>query len=143
MQPDPTWREKMRAARRAALAALSPGEAAQRVADDMAAWAERSARREAKAAQALLVNQRVLLGDTPEEIAARIGITVRNLRHRARRWGHALMQRKGFRRLSVWVSSAHVETLDRLAAAWGVSREKALEELAATALTARAQRRVA
>jgi hypothetical protein len=139
----PTWKTKLRAFRLTALASLTPEEAEARVAADRAEVAARALRREARAAQALLINQRAALGDTPEEIAGRVGISVAALRRRARRAGHFLAQRKGFRRLAAWVSNRHVETLDRLAATWGMSREKALEELIAGTLAARMQRRAA
>lgn len=144
LQPDtPTWKAKLRAARVAVLDALSPEESESRAAADLADREARAERRAARSAQALLINQRLSLGDTLDEIAGRLGITVGALRLRARRWGYALRQRKGFRWLSAWVSERHVATLDGLAASWGVSREKALEEVLSDALAARAQRRAA
>lgn len=135
MQPDAhSWRAKLRAGRLAALATLTADEAAQRAADDAAERHARAQRRAAKAEQALLVNQRLVLGDTPEEIAGRIGVTLRALQARARTWGYALAQRAGFRRLSAWVADRHVRQLDALAAEAGMNREKALERIVAAVL---------
>ena len=135
MQPEiPSWKVKLRASRIAALAALTPAEAAQRAADAAAARAERGERRAARAAQALHINQRIVLGDKPEEFAEHLGVTVDAVRKRARRWGHALMQRSGFRRLSAWVADRHVRALDALASDAGLSREKVLEEILAALL---------
>lgn len=135
MQPDvPLWKAKLRAGRLATLASLTPEEEAQRAADDAAERRARASRRAQKAAEALLVNQRAVLGDTPQEIAGRLDIGVAALRGRARRWGHALMQRAGYRRLSSWIADRHVRLLDALAVEVGLSREKVLEALLAAAL---------
>ena len=135
MQPDAhSWRAKLRAGRLSALASLTEEEAAQRVADDAAERHARAERRAAKAAQAMLVNQRAALGDTPEEIAERLGVSVQALRKRARTWGHVLMQRAGFRHLSAWVADRHVRHLDSLAVEAGISREKALEQIVSAVL---------
>lgn len=132
VQPDvPTWKTKLRAGRLATLAGLTPVEEAQRAADDAAERHARAGRRAKKAAEALLINQRAVLGDTPQEISERLGIGVAGLRGRARRWGHALMQRAGYRRLSSWVADRHVRMLDALATDAGLSREKALEAILA------------
>lgn len=96
--------------------------------------ATRAERRAKRAAESLLINQRVALGDTPIEIADRLEISLRALQRRAERWGHALRQRAGFRRLSAWVADRHVAGLDKLAADAGLSREKALERILAGAL---------
>jgi hypothetical protein len=128
------WKSKLQAGRLAALASLTPEEAAQRAADDAAERRARAERKAAKAEQAALVNQRLALGDTPEEIAGRLGITLRALQARARTWGHALAQRAGFRRLSAWVAERHVRQLDALAAEAGLTREQALERIAAAIL---------
>jgi hypothetical protein len=130
----PSWKAKLREARAAALASMTPEEAAQREADDAARRGWRAERRAARAAEALLVNQRAFLGDTPEEIAARLGITSDGLRKRARRWGHVLVQREGFRRLSAWVANRHVWMLDTLTAETGLSRDKVLETILAAIL---------
>lgn len=95
--------------------------------------ATRSAHRAKRAAEALLINQRAALGDTPQEIAQRLEITTKSLRDRSKRWGHALMQRAGFRRLHAWVADRHVTQLDKLAAEAGIPREKALERIIAAA----------
>jgi hypothetical protein len=135
MQPDAhSWRAKLRAGRLAALATLTPEEAAQRAEDDAAERRARAARRAAKAAQSVLVNQRAALGDTPEEIAGRLGISLRALQARARTWGYALAQRAGFRRISAWVAERHVRALDTLAVEAGIPREKALERIVAAVL---------
>lgn len=132
MQPDvPLWKAKLRAGRAAALASLTIEEEAERAAEDFAERHARASRRAARSGQALLVNQRTLLGDTPAEIAARLGIGVAALRARARRWGHSLVQRAGYRRVSAWIADRHVRALDALAAEAGLSREKALEALLA------------
>lgn len=135
MQPEfPSWKEKLRIARASALASLTDEEVKAREADDAANRARRAANNAGRAAQALLVNQRLSLGDKPDEISARLDISLRGLQHRAKRWGHALMQRAGFRRLSAWVADRHVSALDRLAADTGLPRDKALERLLAAAL---------
>ena len=135
MRPDAhSWRGKLRAGRLAALASLTAEEAAQRVADDAAERHARTERRAAKSAQAMLVNLGVALGYTPEEIASRLGISLRALQARARTWGFALMQRAGFRRLSAWVADRHVRALDALAVEAGISREKALEQIVSAVL---------
>ncbi len=129
-----SWKERLRAARLATLASLTPEEAAERMAADAAERAARAERRGARIAKALLINQRAALGDKPQEIAARLGISMPALRARGRRWGHALVQRAGFRRLSAWVADRHVRALDALSADAGVSREKALEAILAAVL---------
>lgn len=134
MQFEVSWKTKLRAARLSALESFTPDEEAERINAAAAERAERAERRAVKSAQALFINQRAAIGDTPHEIAARVGIGVAALRARARRWGHALTQRAGYRRLSSWVADRHVRVLDVIAADAGLSREKALEALVAAAL---------
>jgi hypothetical protein len=124
----------LRAARLATIALMTPEENAARIAADAARATGRTLRRRERVAQALLVNQRLSIGDKPEEISARLKISLRSLQRHAKRWGHALVQRAGFRRVSAWVADRHVTQLDKLALEAGVSREKVLERILADAL---------
>ena len=147
MQPD-DWRTTLRAGRKAAVAAFTPDLLAQMRADNAARRAEREARRAAKLARASFVNQRLAHGDTPEELAASLGMGVNGVIALAQRDGHALMQRKGFRRLASWVSHRDVAALDALASESGVTREKMLgvviaDALASGAFVAKRRRRAA
>lgn len=126
----PSWVRKLAAARAVALAAMTPEE----VADRGAEIAARAARKAKRLADARLVHERSLAGDTPDEIAARLGIAPRNLFNRAKRWGIVLMRRRGFRWLSAWVSDHRIPALDCLAADLGVTRAAALERLLDAAL---------
>ena len=127
----PQWKSKLHAARLQALEALSPEERAERLHADAEELAARSERRAARSAQDLFINQRAALGDTPQEIAERLGIGVGALRARGRHSGHVLTQRAGYRRLPAWVATRHVRALDAIAADAGMSREKAVEALLA------------
>ena len=140
MQPD--YRQILRDARNAALSAMTPDQKCQREADHKSRLERRAARREVhaqrqaeKVAKIRLWTQRLMHGDTPEEIADALGVTEFALRNWSLRWGVALMQRKGFRRLAAWVSFPHVAALDALASDLGLSREKAMATLLDAALS--------
>jgi hypothetical protein len=121
----PSWVRKLAAGRAAALAAMTPEEIAARQVEIK----ERIARRSKRLADARLVSERMQAGDTPDEIAAALGIAPRNLFNRAKRWGFTLMRRKGFRWLSSWVRESRIPALDCLAADLGVTRAVALERI--------------
>ncbi len=80
-------------------------------------------------ARAHRINTLIIQGATPDEIAADLGVTVDAVWKLRRRWGHALAQRRGARRLFVWVADSHVETIDRMAADQGADRARALSAL--------------
>lgn len=149
MQPEGgDWREILRSARRSAIASLTTEQAAALAANDAEVRAARAARKAAKLERTLFINQRLAHGDTVEEIAEAIGMKERGLRYLAARSGHAVMARKGFRRLAAWVSHKDVAALDALAAENGVTREKMLgiitaDALASGAFVARRRRRAA
>ena len=123
----PDWLLKEREAKAARMAALSPEERAARKAYHIKRMADRSQRRAERVKIALFINQRAMHGDKPEDIAKELGVTVGSLR--SRRWGHALLERKGFRRLPAWVCDGDVAELDDLAKDLGLSREKAFSLL--------------
>jgi hypothetical protein len=91
----------------------------------------------------LLINQRSDIGDTPEEVAGRLGISLASLRESCVRWGFALFQRKGFRQIGAWLRDRLVSVLDAYAAGARISREIAASELLFNALRARQARRAA
>lgn len=93
--------------------------------------------------RALFISQRAWIGDTPEEIAGRLQISLASLREFCSRWGIALVQRKGFRRIGAWLDDRLVAALDAYAGAEGISREKAASELLSNALRTRQPRRAA
>ena len=121
----PEWLRLQREGAARAAEALTVEEAAER----RAYWAERRAERSQKAAYrakiALFVNQRLMHGDKPDEIAKETGVSLAALRKRARRWGHALFERKGFRRVTAWVRDSLVVELDAIAAEMEITRDKA------------------
>ena len=80
------------------------------------------------------INGLCLQGKTPEEIAAEIGITVDALWSLRVRWGFPLSQRRGARRLFVWVADSHIEAIDRLAVDCDGDRSKALAGIVAGVL---------
>ena len=126
----PPWVRKLAAGRAAALASMTPEENADRAREAL----ERVARRAKRLADARLVNELAQAGDTPDEIAAALGVTARTLFNRAKRWGIVLKRRKDFRWLASWVSESHVPALDCLAADLGVTRAVALERILEAAL---------
>ena len=126
----PSWVRKLTAARAAALAQMTPEEVEARAIDAAA----RAGRRAKRIADAWLMNQHAMSGDTPDEIAVVLGITPRRVVERAKRWGMVLPRRRGFRWLAAWVSDHRLPALDLLAADMGVTRSVALEKLLDAAL---------
>lgn len=145
MQHDPVAlaKSELRKARSAALASLPVElrDALAREAEDRIA--KRSERRRLRVARALFIAQRAILGDKPEEVAERLGISPWALRKFCSRWAVVMGQRKGFRRIGAWIDDRLVSALDAYAEAAGVSREKAASELLSNVLRARQARRAA
>ncbi len=86
-------------------------------------------------ARAHRINTLIIQGATPEEIAADLDVTVDAVWKLRRRWGHALAQRRGARRVFAWIADPHVEAIDRIAAQQGEDRAKALSALIAGVLS--------
>lgn len=73
------------------------------------------------------INDLCIAGATPDEIAADVGITTDALWKLRRRWGHPIAQRKGARRVFVWIADPCVSAFDRYAADIGADdRTRAL-----------------
>ena len=119
----PEWLRKEREAVAARVTAMSPEDAAARKEFYRERSADRARRKAARIEAAAFINQRLMLGDKPEEIAKALGVTVGALR--ARRWGHVLFERKGYRRVPVWLADRDVAELDAIAAEMGVAQTKA------------------
>jgi hypothetical protein len=91
----------------------------------------------------LFFNQRSDIGDTPDEVAGRLRISLASLRESCARWLLVLVQRKGFLRIGAWLDDRLVSVLDAYAAGARISREIAASELLSNALRARQARRAA
>lgn len=133
MPPDdaPSWRVKLSEARKVGWLSLTPEER------EVAAADRRVAREKKKARRRLIKDRRRLIVDMAvggakvEEIIAVIGMKAKEIRYQV---AGLIAERKGFRRLFVWIADEHVAALDAVARDLGIDRGRALERLLAEML---------
>lgn len=127
----PSWRVKLSEARKVGWLSLTPEER------EVAAADRRVAREKKKARRRLIKDRRRLIVDMAvggakvEEIVAFIGMKAKEIRYQV---AGLIAERKGFRRLFVWIADEHVAALDGVARDLGIDRGRALERLLAAVL---------
>lgn len=141
LDPAAEWRERVRKAREVAYAAMTPEMRASFDSEQQARRVRRRDRKRVRREKSKRIFERVLRGETAQEISAAENIGLSQLRFH---WSGLLMSRPNARRLFAWLPTDNVAALNRLADDNGVDRSVVLARIVAFALDddARVARRI-